>query len=168
MHPHGAQGLHSLSHTSCLTLLFRQAVPEFYALYACVCAKSHQSHLTLCNLMDCSLPGSSVHGILQARTLEGIAVPSSRGPSQPRDQTCISCISCIGRRLLYHQRHLGSPLCLSNKPVIQQVQFRSTGNNLDWQLSSERVGGGAGWCELILSPVGSIRNELNHRTLSRY
>ena len=71
-------------------------------LYACVCAKSHQSHLTLCNLMDCSLPGSSVQGILQARTLEGIAVPSSRGPSQPRDQTCISCISCIGRRLLYH------------------------------------------------------------------
>ena len=71
-------------------------------LYACVCAKSHQSHLTLCNLMDCSPPSSSVHGILQARTLEGVAVTFSRGSSQPRDQTCISYTSCIGRRVLYY------------------------------------------------------------------
>ena len=45
------------------------------------------SHLTLCNPMDCSPPDSSVHGILQARTLEWVAMPSSRGSSQPRDQT---------------------------------------------------------------------------------
>ena len=45
--------------------------------------------------MDCSLPGSSVHGILQARILEGVAVSFSRGFSQPGDQTCISCVSCI-------------------------------------------------------------------------
>ena len=48
---------------------------------------------------DCSLPGSSVHGILQARILEWVAVPSSRGSSQPRDWTCVSC---IGRWILYH------------------------------------------------------------------
>ena len=47
----------------------------------------------LCDPMDCSPPGSSVHGILQARTLEWTAMPSSRGSSQPRDQTCISCIA---------------------------------------------------------------------------
>ena len=41
--------------------------------------------------MDCSPPGSSVHGILQARILEWVAMPSSRGSSPPRDQTCISC-----------------------------------------------------------------------------
>ena len=42
--------------------------------------------------LDCSLPGSSVHGILQARILEWIAIPFSRGSSQPRDQTCVSHI----------------------------------------------------------------------------
>ena len=45
--------------------------------------------------MDCSLPGSSVHGILQARILEWVAMPSSRGSSQSRDRTCISYVSCI-------------------------------------------------------------------------
>ena len=52
---------------------------------------------TLCNPMDCSLPGSSVQGVLQARILEWVAIPSSRGSSQPRDQTHVSCGSCIGR-----------------------------------------------------------------------
>ena len=47
----------------------------------------------LCNLMDCSPPGSLVHGILQPRTLESVAIPSSRGSSQSRDQTQISCIA---------------------------------------------------------------------------
>ena len=50
--------------------------------------------------MDCSPPGSSVHGILQARTLEWIAMPSARGSSQPRDQTWISSVSCTGRWLV--------------------------------------------------------------------
>ena len=46
-----------------------------------------QSCLTLCNPIDCSPPGSSVHGIVQARILEWVAIPFSRGSSQPRDQT---------------------------------------------------------------------------------
>ena len=49
-----------------------------------------QSCLTLCDPMNCSPPGSSVHGILQARTLEWVAMPSSRGPPQTRDQTQVS------------------------------------------------------------------------------
>ena len=52
-----------------------------------VCAKLLQSSLTLCDQGDCSLPGSSVHGFLQARILEWVALPSSRGSSQPRDRT---------------------------------------------------------------------------------
>ena len=44
-----------------------------------------QSCLTLCNPMDCSLPGSSTHGIFQARVLEWVAISFSRGSSQPRD-----------------------------------------------------------------------------------
>ena len=49
-------------------------------------AKSSQLCSALCDPIDCSLPGSSVHGILQARTLEWVAISSSRGSSQPRDQ----------------------------------------------------------------------------------
>ena len=60
-----------------------------------------QSCPILCNLVDCSPPGSSVHGILQARILECVAIPFSRGSSQPGDQTCVSFISSTGRRILY-------------------------------------------------------------------
>ena len=52
-----------------------------------------QSCATLCNPTDCSLPGSFVHGILQAGILEGVAVPFSRGSSQPRYQSQASCIA---------------------------------------------------------------------------
>ena len=48
-----------------------------------------------------SPPGSSVHGILQPRILEWVAMPSSRGSSRHRDPTCISCVSCIGRWSLH-------------------------------------------------------------------
>ena len=64
-------------------------------------AKSLQSCLTLWNPMDCRPPGSSAHGIFQARILEWVAMPSSRGYSPPRDQTCVSWVSCIGRQVLY-------------------------------------------------------------------
>ena len=56
-----------------------------------MCAKSLQSCLTLCDPVDCSPPGFSVHGISQARILEWIAIPFSRGSSQPRDGTPVSC-----------------------------------------------------------------------------
>ena len=64
---------------------------------ACMHAKSLQSCSTL-RPMDCSLPGSSVLGILQARMLEWVAMPFSRGSSWPRDQTGVSCGSCIAGR----------------------------------------------------------------------
>ena len=53
------------------------------------------SCLTLGHPMDCSPPGSSVQGILQARILEWVAISCFRWSSQPRDQTCVCCISCI-------------------------------------------------------------------------
>ena len=67
---------------------------------------------TLCDPMDCSPPSSSVHGILQARRVEWVAMPSSRGSSRPRDQTHIFCVCCLGRWILYHLCHLGNPLLL--------------------------------------------------------
>ena len=54
------------------------------------CAKLLQSCLTVCNPMNCSPPGSSGHGILLARILEWVAMPSFRGSFQPRDWTCVS------------------------------------------------------------------------------
>ena len=61
-----------------------------------------QLGLTRCDPKDSSPPGSSVPGIFQARILEWAAVSSSRGSFLPRVQTHISCVSCIGRWILYH------------------------------------------------------------------
>ena len=58
----------------------------------CYCLVA-QSCPALCDPVDCSPPGSSVHGILQARILESVAVSSSRGSSWPRDRTWVSCIA---------------------------------------------------------------------------
>ena len=63
---------------------------------------SFQLCLTLCDPVDCSPLGSSVHGIFQARIPEWVALPSSRGSSQPRYQTHIFNIFCIGRQVLYY------------------------------------------------------------------
>ena len=68
--------------------------------------KIAQSCPTLCNPMDCSLPGSSFLGMLQARILESVAIPFSRGSSQPRDWTLVSC---IGRQILSPLNYQGSP-----------------------------------------------------------
>ena len=68
----------------------------------CMCAKSLHSCLTLCIPMDCGPSGSSIRRILQAKMMEWVALPSSRRSSWPRDQTCISYISYIGRWVLYH------------------------------------------------------------------
>ena len=62
--------------------------------FVCVCSVI-QSCPTLCNLMDCSSPGFSVHRISQARILEWVAMPSSRWHLRPRNWTCVSCVSCI-------------------------------------------------------------------------
>ena len=60
-----------------------------------MCVLVSQSCLTLNDPMDCSLPGSSVHGILQARRREWVVMPSSKGSSWPRDGTSIYFVSCI-------------------------------------------------------------------------
>ena len=67
-----------------------------------VCAHSvAKTCPTLCDHVGYSPPGSSVHGILQTRILEWVAISSSKASSGPRDQTCVSCISCIGKQILY-------------------------------------------------------------------
>ena len=78
--------------------------------YSCLSVCVHacsvaQSCLTLCNPMDCSPSGSSVHGIFQARIMQWVAISYSRRSSQPRDRTHISCISWTGRQILHHWCH---------------------------------------------------------------
>ena len=78
-----------------------------------------QSCPTLCDPMDCSLPGSSVHGILQVRILEWVAVPFPRESSQHSDGTHIPCFS---RWILYCPSHHGSPgaeLCPSSNLYVE-------------------------------------------------
>ena len=80
----------------------------------------------LCDPTNCSPPGSSVHGIFQARKLEWVAISSSRWSSRPRDQTHISCISCNGRWILYQLRHLGNP-----GTVMNASKENKKGNRMD-------------------------------------
>ena len=96
-----------------------------------------QSCLTLCDPMDCSPPGSSVHGILQARILEWVAISFSRRSSQSRDRTCVSCIA--GRfftteppgkpqqiyRQLCNPHSQASTPSHPGTPSLQAVQFSS-------------------------------------------
>ena len=77
---------------------------------------------------NCSMPGSSVHGIFQARILERVAISSFRGFSQPRDWTCISSISYIGRQILYHCAtwELHNGILLSNKKDVLITLIQAT------------------------------------------
>ena len=75
------------------------ACSGYWEIQMCVHAKSCA---TLCEPTDCNPPGSSTHGLSQARVLEWVALFSSRGSSQSRDRIYISCISSIGRWILYH------------------------------------------------------------------
>ena len=71
----------------------------------CVCVYA-QSSLTLCEPMDCSSSGSSVHGIFQARILQWVAISFSRITSQPMVRTQVSYFSCTGRWIFLPLHHL--------------------------------------------------------------
>ena len=92
-----------------------QAKPVVGCVYMCVCSVT-----SLCSPVDCSRPGTSVHGILHTGVLECLAISFPRGSSWPRNWTHVSCISCIGRRVLYHCTtwpvFLESP-CASESPA---------------------------------------------------
>ena len=70
-------------------------VYKFFFLEFPACALSHSSCVRLCDPMGCNVPGFSVHGVLQARILERVAMPTFRGFSHPRDLISISCVFCL-------------------------------------------------------------------------
>ena len=83
--------------------------------------------------MDLSPPDSSVHGILQARILEWVAKPSSRGSSRPRDRTCVSYVSCNWQEGSLPLVPAGKPRSLSNPSQIQEVaKALRTYSSLPW------------------------------------
>ena len=88
-----------------------------------VCSVMSDSFVTP---MDCSPLGSSVLGILQQRILEQVAMSCSRGSSWSRDQTWLSCISCIGRWVLYCLSHLGRRPQQRNSPQQKHDKCQAT------------------------------------------
>ena len=87
-----------------ITLVYFIAEPLSCGINMCA-----QSCLTLWDPMDCSLPGSSIHGSFQERILKQVAVSSSRGSSWTRDGSWVSWVSCIGRWILSHWAILEAP-----------------------------------------------------------
>ena len=90
----------------------------------CVCVQSLQSCPTLCDPMDCSPPGSSVLGILQARIIEWVATPSSRGFAWPRDQNHVSCI-CYTADRFFTIKSPRKPWWTGYFPIIFFLSFQT-------------------------------------------
>ena len=123
-----------IEHTLCLHAVmiilgqenpFPPLTPQYVCVYVCVLAT--QLCPTLCDPMDCCLPGSSVHGILQARILEWVAILSFRGSSWPRDWTSVSVSPSLAGRFL-SLNHLGSPWLHS---AWHQTTMRQEGQSLN-------------------------------------
>ena len=106
---------------------------------AYVHAQSLQSCLTLCDLMDYGPPGFSLHGIFQARIVEWVAMPSSRVSSRPRNQTCISCISCIGKWILYWLSHQEKEMATHSSILAWRIPWTEEPSRLQ-PMGSQRVG----------------------------
>ena len=94
--------LHSVLNTSQISVHLKYNTSALCFLHFPFLSLLSLSYNILCKPMDCSQPGSSVPGILQARILEQVAMPSSRRSSRPRDPTQVSCVSCIEREILDH------------------------------------------------------------------
>ena len=109
-----------------------------YLLWSHVCVKLLQSCLTLWNPMDGSPPSSSVHGTLEARILEWVAIPFFRRSSRTRDRTHVSCVSWIGRQVRYHWatgEALGCTRLSELEPNTFQLN-KINAPNLAWILGS--------------------------------
>ena len=119
------------------------------------------SCLTLCNTMDCSMTGSSVQGISQARILEWVAISSSRGYSQPRNRTHVSCISYIGR-WVFTTKPSGKPKLSDDLCSLAFEQNSwSTSKGCSGEVSSsvpERWGQEKDWSDGLWSPVVVVQS----------
>ena len=113
--------------------------------YGCVCVFIAQSCLTLCDPMNCSPAGFSVHRILQARILESIAIPFSRGTSQSRDRTLVSCIA--GRFFTVCATAAAAAKSLQSCPTLRSHRWQSTRLLCPWDSPGKNTGVG---CHFLL------------------
>ena len=105
----------------------------------CVHMLSHFSHSALCDPMDRSPPGSSVHGILQARILEWVAIPFCRESSRLRDETWVSCIA--GRFF---------SIQVTRKWVVLVKKWKqSKWPSINWQMGKQKIHKTEYWCMLL-------------------
>ena len=113
---------------------------SIYVHAACTVA---QPCLTLCDPIDCNLPGSSLHGILQARILEWVAISSSRGSSWPRDRTHMSWYLLHRQRSSLPLSYLGSPLHFTSNQ--KRVKNNNINNNNGVPLYIHQIGKNQVW-----------------------
>ena len=110
------------SYTSvCAQKLF---IVALIGIVLCVLDSITKSCQTLCNPMDCSPPGSSVHGTSQARILESVAISFSRGSSRPRDRTCIS--SLLYCRWILYQWATREALNVNQQETVKHTEVYSS------------------------------------------
>ena len=109
---------HKIAFLKRIDFTVKEAIFQYVFVYLVSCV------WLFCNSMDRSLPGFSIHGIFQAGILEWIAISFSRGSSRPRDWTCISC---IGRQILYHwatsEAHICDCVC---ENIYKYILFQFT------------------------------------------
>ena len=113
------------------------------------------SCVQLCDPMNCSLPCYSVHGILQARILEWVVLPFSRGSSQPRDQTCFSWI--VGRFFTIWTTR--EALCCGRRGGHYWVE-KIRGGKLVGELSLTSMIWAIKWCRSLKTPIWQYQNPL--------
>ena len=142
----------------------RQIRPHSKSDYIRTCVYV-QSCPTLCDPLDCNLPGSSVHGILQARILEWVAISSFRGFSWPRNWTCISFYSWIGKWILLPLRHLGSPKSDHIMPLMKALWWLPIGLRIKPRVLIILVNKAFHSPTLLTSPFISVSMYSSHTSL---
>ena len=127
-----------------------------------------QSCPTLCNPVDCSPPGSSVHGILQVRILEWIGISYPRGSLPHQERTPISCISCIGRWILYYSETWEAHMPPATPQRYVEVLTPGTGEcgfTSEIKLKWDRTG--LGWALVQMTDIFIKRRKLEQRQTER-
>ena len=130
-----------------INLSYQLVVPPVSSLHACLCMLSHVWLFVAPSTI--ARQAFLGNGISQARILEWVAMPSSRGSSWPKDWTHISCISCIGRQILYHW-------ATREAPSLPQITDFLVGEDcLQYSASASAL---TGLCETYHCPLAQIAN----------
>ena len=126
---------------------FKRKITCRVCVCVCVCSAAH-SYSTLYHLMDCNPPGSSVHGIIQARILEWLDISSSRGSSGPRFELASPpCSAYVGKQTVYHCASWAVLICHSASLISMS---RKGSRRRQWHPTPVLLPGNShGWRSLV-------------------